>query len=64
MLRKGQGETYQDLALRIEDFNRKWTRDCESVEEIRDLMNMEQLLDILPPYLSTWIWERKPTTGV
>ena len=33
--RKGQGETYQDLALRIEDLNRKWTRDCESVEEIR-----------------------------
>ena len=33
-------------------------------EEIRDLMNMEQLLEVLPPHLSTWVWERKPTTGV
>ena len=40
--RKGQGETYQDFALSIGDLNRKWTRDCESVEEIRDLMNTEQ----------------------
>ena len=62
--RKGQGETYQDLALRIGDLNRKWTRDCESVEEVRDLMNTEQLLDVLPPYLSTWVRERKPTTRV
>ena len=62
--RKGQGETYQDIALRIEDLNRKWTRDCESVEEIRDLMNTEQLLEVLPPYLSTWVRERNPTTGV
>ena len=62
--RKGQGETYQELALRIEDFNRKWTRDFESVKEIRDLMNTEQLLEVLPPYLSMWVRERKPTTGV
>ena len=62
--RKGQGETFQDLALRIGDLNRKWTRDCESVEEIRDLMDTEQLLEVLPPYLSTWVRERKPTTGV
>ena len=62
--RKGQGETHQDLALRIEDLNRKWTRDCQSVEEIRDLMNTEQLLEVLPSYLSTWVRERKPTMGV
>ena len=62
--RKGQGETYRDLALRIGDLNQKWTRYCESVEEIRDLMNTEQLLEVLPPYLSMWVWERKPTTGV
>ena len=62
--RKGQGEKYQDFALRVGDINRKWMRDCESVEEIRDLMNTEQLLEGLPPYLSTWVRERKPTTGV
>ena len=27
-------------------------------------MNTEQLLEVLPTYLSLWIWERKPTTGV
>ena len=32
--RKGQGGKYQDLALRVGDINRKWMRDCESVEEI------------------------------
>ena len=37
--RKGQGETHQDLALRIGDLNRKWMRECKSVEKIRDLMN-------------------------
>ena len=40
--RKGQGETYQDLGLRIGDLNQKWMKECESVEEIRDLMNTEQ----------------------
>ena len=61
---KGQGETYQDLALRIGDLNRKWMRDCESVEEIRDLMNTEQLLEVLPPYLRMCIRDRKPTMEV
>ena len=27
-------------------------------------MNTEQLLEVLPPYLSMWVWESKPTTGV
>ena len=27
-------------------------------------MNTEQLLEVLPPYLSMWGRERKPTTGV
>ena len=62
--RKGKRETYQDIALRIGHLNRKWTRECELVEEIRDLMNTEQLLEVLPTYLSLWIWERKPTTGI
>ena len=62
--KKGQGERYQDLALRVGDLNRKWTRDCKSVEEIRDLMNTENLLEVLPPYVSTWVRERKPTTEV
>ena len=62
--RKGQRETYQDIALKIGHLNRKWTKECELVEEIRDLMNTEQLLEVLPTYLSLWIWERKLTTGV
>ena len=27
-------------------------------------MNTEQLFEVLPPYLSMWVWERKPTMGV
>ena len=46
---RGQRETNRDLALRIGDLNRKGMRECELVEEIRDLMNMEQLLEELPP---------------
>ena len=49
--------------MKIGDLNRNWMRECESIEEIRDLMKTEQLLDILLPSF-TWVREKKSTTGV
>ena len=62
--KEGARGTHLGFALRIGNINWKWTKECESVEEIRDMMNTEQLLEVLIPCLRMWVWDRKPTTGI
>ena len=35
------------MAVRIADLGQKWTKECKSVDEIRDLMVLEQFLRTL-----------------
>ena len=46
--------------MRITDLFQKWTKSCESIDEIRELMVMEQLLQTLPSEIKVWVMERKP----
>jgi len=55
-----EGETYQELATCLMELVSKWTRDCESVVEVRELIVTEQLLNVLPRDTQIWVWERKP----
>ena len=45
------------------DWIRKWSEECNSVEELRELIVVEQLLDTLPVDIRIWVHERKPKTN-
>eukprot|EP00731_Ephydatia_muelleri_P013583 Em0007g893a len=60
---KKEDETVSELAVRLYDLLQKWTKDCKTVAEVRDLMVREQLLNALPRDLKIWVSERKPKTS-
>ena len=60
---KKEDETVSELAVRLDDLLQKWTKDCKTVAEVRDLMLREQLLNALPRDLKIWVSERKPKTS-
>ena len=43
-----QGETNRELAARLDDLADKWTQGCETKEELKDLVVLEQLVNTLP----------------
>ena len=51
---------HRELAMRLAN---KWTHECSYVQELRDLIVKEQLLNSLPSEISVWVSERKPKTG-
>ena len=52
-----------ELTVRLNDLLQKWTKECKMMEDIRDMMVQEQLLDALPRELKIWVAERKPKTS-
>ena len=57
-------ETNRELAVRLGDTARKWSKRCSTTEELMELIVVEQLLETLPSHVRIWVRERKPTTGV
>ena len=45
---KKEEETMSELTVRLNDLLQKWTKECKMMENIRDMMVQEQLLDALP----------------
>ena len=60
---KNQGETYRQLATRIFDMTKKWTKECGSVADVQQLIAVEQYLRALPEGIRVWVGERKPKTA-
>ena len=60
---KKPDETYRQLATRIRDLTKQWTRDCKTVEELQELIATEQVLRALPEGIRVWVHERKPKTA-
>ena len=56
-------ETHRELATRLADSVEKWTKECGTVQEVRDLIVKEQLLNALPTDLRIFVSERKPSTS-
>ena len=54
------GETLRELVTRLSDLVSRWTKDCSSVDDMKDLMVKEQLLAALPEDVRLWVTERKP----
>ena len=42
----------------------KWKEDCSLVQQIRETMVIEQLLNMLPEEIRVWVKERKPKTSM
>ena len=53
----------RELTVRLNDLLQKWTKECKTVEDIRDMMVQERLLDALPRELKIWVAEGKPKTS-
>ena len=50
--------------MRLADLLQKWTKGCKTVEEVRDVVVKEQLLNSLPTDIRIWVTEKKPKTSV
>ena len=59
---RGSGETNRELAVRLMDLLGKWLKECNSVEEVRESIGIEQFFNTLPEEKRLWVTERKPET--
>ena len=62
--RKISGETNRELVARLYDLASRWMLGRKTVEELKDLVILEQLLDILPEDVRIWVKERKPKSSM
>ncbi len=60
---KRAGQTNRELVARLSDLAGKWTQGCTSLEELKDLVVLEQLVNTLPEDVRIWVRERKPETS-
>ena len=58
-----EGETNRELSARLQDLADKWTQGCNTEEELKDLIVLEQLVSTLPENVRIWVKERKPKTS-
>ena len=58
------GESHRELAARLKDLAGKWMKTCTSIEELRDLVVLEQLLNTLLEDAHIFVKERKPKTSM
>ena len=56
--------SHREFAIRLQDAAEKWTKDCGSVQQIRETMVIEQLLNMLPEEIRVRVKERKPKTSM
>ena len=57
------GEINRELRARLGDLAEKWMQKCKTMEEVRDLVVLEQLVNALPEEIRVWVKERKPKTS-
>ena len=55
---KKEEESVSELVVRLNDVFWKWTRECDTVEQLADVMVMGQLLNTLPVNVKIWVEER------
>ena len=50
--------------MQLHDLANKWMHRCASVEEVKDKIVLEHLLDAQPPTVQVLVQKRKPSTRV
>lgn len=53
-----------ELATRLKDLAKKWTKHCASTEERLGVVVLEQFVNTLEPAACVWVKERKPTNSI
>ena len=56
-------ETLSKFNVHLTDLFLKWIKGCKTVEQLRDLMILEQLVNALQTEVRMWVTERKPMTS-
>ncbi len=60
---RGKQESYAEMATRVMDLTRKWTRRCAAdADAVREVITVEQLLNSMPVAVRVWVVRRKPQT--
>lgn len=62
-LKRKEEETSREVGARLRDLADKWLKDCTSVEEVKDQIVLEQLINTLPADIQVWVKERKPKSS-
>ena len=55
-------ESHEELVIRLTDLYNKWTKDCRTMPEIREVIVMEQFLNSLTPEIRLRVREKNPKT--
>ena len=63
-IKKAEDESHVELVTRTKDLVSKWSRDCTTTEDLRDLIAKEQLINTLPEEVRISVKERKPRTSL
>ena len=58
--KRKDGESYREVAVRLQDLLKKWMEGCVTVDEVFEKILIEQLLNIMPLDLRIWVSEHKP----
>ena len=58
--KRNSGESYRDLVAKLDDLACKWLQPRETLEEIRDKVVLEQLVNSLQEEVRVFVKERKP----
>ena len=61
--RRKDGETNMELVTRLGDLANRWLKACDTAEEVKDAVVLEQLLNSLPDDVRVFVRERKPKTS-
>ena len=62
-MKKESGESNRELATRLTDLARKWLKQCNTLDKLKDAIVLEQLVNTLPMDVQVWVRERKPKTS-
>ncbi len=49
--------------MRLEDLAKKWLKECDTVDKLRDAVVLEHFLNLLPAEVRVWVQEHKPKTS-
>ena len=58
-----QGESNKELQVRLRDLTDKWMRACTDINDVKDKIVLEQLLETLPLNAKLFVKKRKPATS-
>ena len=61
--RRKDGETNMELVTRLGDLANKWLKACDTAEEVKDAVVLEQLLNSLLDDVRVFVRDRKPKTS-